>query len=339
MVKPAIDTPTTLEAGTAHHRIRSMAVAGGFLDGARLDFADGLNCIIGGRGTGKTTVLEFIRYILDPASAGPEAKSRGKAIKGLIRGNLGGGTIVLEVETKHGTRYRAERPWDDASQVLDADGAPAAVSLDRDLVFRADIYSQNEIEEIATTPSFQLSLIDKFEEEALRVTGVEIDKLTRAIEQSAFELRRTDGNIAEIEEVVPEIGVVAKRLQEMQVVEGPEAELINTAHVHKAQRGREAEALEELRRTVGRVAGEFERLAGSVGDALGGALGEGFEDGPNGAVLAEAAELTAELKGAIDRTVPRIRTRSAATAKALDALAERLEGAHARQEQHCPSSE
>ena len=35
MVKPATDTPTTLEAGTAHHKIRSMAVAGGFLDGAR----------------------------------------------------------------------------------------------------------------------------------------------------------------------------------------------------------------------------------------------------------------------------------------------------------------
>ena len=157
MVKPATGTRTILEAGTAHHKIRSMAVAGGFLDGARLDFADGLNCIIGGRGTGKTTVLEFIRYILDPAPAGAEAKSRGNAIKGLIRGNLGGGTIVLEVETKHGTRYRAERPWDDASQVLDADGAPAAVSLDRDLVFKADLYSQNEIEEIATTPSFQPS--------------------------------------------------------------------------------------------------------------------------------------------------------------------------------------
>ena len=43
MVKPATDTPTTLEAGTAHHKIRSMAVAGGFLDDAEFDFADGLH--------------------------------------------------------------------------------------------------------------------------------------------------------------------------------------------------------------------------------------------------------------------------------------------------------
>ena len=157
MPNTAIDRATTIDGGSAAaaralHKICSMAVSGGFLDGAALDFADGLNCIIGGRGTGKTTVLEFIRYLLGPMSETPEGKLRGKAIEGLVRGNLGSGTIGLDVETKHGTRYRAERPWDDARQVLDADGAPVAVSPDRDLVFKADIYSQNEIEEIATTP-------------------------------------------------------------------------------------------------------------------------------------------------------------------------------------------
>jgi hypothetical protein len=48
----------------SHHRILALTITGGFLDGLRLDFSDGLNCIIGGRGTGKTTVLEFIRYLL-----------------------------------------------------------------------------------------------------------------------------------------------------------------------------------------------------------------------------------------------------------------------------------
>jgi predicted ATPase len=58
------------DAHQSHHRLLSLEVAGGFLDGTRLEFSDGLNCIIGGRGTGKTTALEFIRYILGmmPAS-------------------------------------------------------------------------------------------------------------------------------------------------------------------------------------------------------------------------------------------------------------------------------
>ncbi len=151
------ESPDVAASGSgakAHHKIRAIEVSGGFLDGAKLEFVDGLNCIIGGRGTGKTTVLEFIRYILGLIPGPAEGKPRAKAVEGIIRGNLGNGTIRLDVETKHGTRYRAERPWDDSAQILDANGEPVAVSLDRDLVFKADIYSQNEIEEIATNPRF-----------------------------------------------------------------------------------------------------------------------------------------------------------------------------------------
>ncbi|WP_156520973.1 AAA family ATPase [Magnetospirillum moscoviense] len=140
-----------------HHKIQAIEVSGGFLDGTRLEFVDGLNCIIGGRGTGKTTVLEFIRYVLDLMPDPADSRPRAKIIDGIVRGNLGSGTIALEVETKHGTSYRAERPWGDSVQVLDEDGDPVSVSLERDLVFKADIYSQNEIEEIATNPRFQLS--------------------------------------------------------------------------------------------------------------------------------------------------------------------------------------
>ena len=47
------------------HVIRGVRVRGGFLDGLRVDFDDNLNCIIGGRGTGKTTLLEILRWTLE----------------------------------------------------------------------------------------------------------------------------------------------------------------------------------------------------------------------------------------------------------------------------------
>ena len=47
------------------HRLRSLEIIGGFLDGQKFDLAEGLNCIIGARGTGKTTVVEFVRYAMD----------------------------------------------------------------------------------------------------------------------------------------------------------------------------------------------------------------------------------------------------------------------------------
>ena len=38
-----------------HYRLRSLEITGGFLSGQTFEFTDGLNCIIGGRGAGKTS--------------------------------------------------------------------------------------------------------------------------------------------------------------------------------------------------------------------------------------------------------------------------------------------
>src|SRR5688500_11979016 len=76
-------------APTAHHVVLRLTVTGGFLGGLTLDFADGLNCLIGGRGAGKTTALEFLRFGLglmpDPKISG----ARYKAIDSLVKANLG----------------------------------------------------------------------------------------------------------------------------------------------------------------------------------------------------------------------------------------------------------
>ncbi len=321
------------DARPPHHRILSLEVEGGFLDGARLEFSDGLNCIIGGRGTGKTTVVEFIRYILglmpDPADSRPRAK----AIEGHVRGNLGSGLVRLEVETKHGTRYRAERPWGDEVQVLDGDGDPVPVSLDRDLVFKADIYSQNEIEEIATNPRFQLSLIDKFAEEAIRAASTDIQKGKRAIEQSAIDLRHLEERIREIQDDLPEIDAVQTRLQEMQVVDGADAGVINAAHTHKALRTRETEAIADLRRVATAATADFRRFADAVTENCASAYGDGFRDGPNGALFETLEGAVEDFVTVFRSAVPTAQSRCQDLLEQLDEVARQLAVDHARQEQ------
>lgn len=316
-----------------HHRILSIEVSGGFLDGARLEFSDGLNCIIGGRGTGKTTVLEFVRYILGMMPDAADSRPRAKAIEGHVRGNLGSGTIYLEVETKHGTRYRAERPWGDDVQVLDRDGDPVPVSLDRDLVFKADIYSQNEIEEIATTPRFQLSLIDRFAEEDIREVEAEISRAKRQVQDSAAELRMLEGRIREIEDVVPEIDVVSKRLQELQVSDGADAELINQAHSHKALRGREVAAIGDLRHAVSDARAIIRRHAETVAEACAAPLVDDFRDGPNAAVFEELDMVMGAFVDLYHNEAKRLEAQGQAVLSRIDELTADLAAEHARQEQ------
>ena len=46
-------------------KIISLKVMNGFLDGVNVNFNDNLNCLIGGRGVGKSTFIELLRYVLN----------------------------------------------------------------------------------------------------------------------------------------------------------------------------------------------------------------------------------------------------------------------------------
>ena len=82
---------SSAHSAAAYHKIKSVELTGGFLQGVKLAFGDGLNCIIGGRGTGKTSVLEAIRYALDRMPDPHGDKARYQAIEKLLDHNLGGG--------------------------------------------------------------------------------------------------------------------------------------------------------------------------------------------------------------------------------------------------------
>lgn len=55
-------------------RIESISIRGGFHDGLEVVFGPGLNAIIGGKGTGKSTLIEVLRFVLDePADEADQA--------------------------------------------------------------------------------------------------------------------------------------------------------------------------------------------------------------------------------------------------------------------------
>lgn len=99
---------TTEKAGSpaAFHKICALEVTGGFLDGMRLEFAQSLNCLIGGRGTGKTSVIELVRWVLDHMPDQAIENQRYRSIDRLIQANLGSGQVTVEIETLNGSKSR-----------------------------------------------------------------------------------------------------------------------------------------------------------------------------------------------------------------------------------------
>ena len=73
-----------------------MQITGGFLDGETYHFSDNLNCIIGGRGTCKSSALQTLAYVL---GIDDEMEAHDNCP----------GTVLLYCEDENGVRYRYER--------------------------------------------------------------------------------------------------------------------------------------------------------------------------------------------------------------------------------------
>src|SRR5882672_6392344 len=176
---------SSAHGATAYHKIKSIEVTGGFLQGVKLEFSDGLNCIIGGRGTGKTSVIEAIRYALDRMPDAQGDKPRYQAIEKLLDHNLGGGSVRVEIETAEGTTYTVTRGRGEPPLVLSAEGKPTGINIGKDIIFGVDLYSQNQIEDIANVAFFQLQLIDKFIHREIDELERDIREVTRSLEANA----------------------------------------------------------------------------------------------------------------------------------------------------------
>lgn len=149
-------------ADTHYSRIESFSITGGYLDGVRIAFSEHLNSVIGGRGTGKSTLLECIRYALQLEPIGKNAKKQHLEI---IRENIGKSKARIELTIRsskmNGKRYRVARRYGEMASIKDHEGNSSSFTP-LDLLPGIEIYGQNEIYEIAQDGDSQLELLSRF---------------------------------------------------------------------------------------------------------------------------------------------------------------------------------
>lgn len=305
-------------ASTAFHIIHSLQVKGGFLDGVRIQFDPSLNCIIGGRGTGKTTVLEILRWALDHMPDAATSSNLARAIDKLVQANLGSGLVELEIETNSGLRYHVRRSYGGAPMVLNATGEAVPIEIGRGTIFSAEVYSQSQIEEIAVDPLFQLKLIDKFiAGEVKEITG-QIEACVRDLSANAAEIVKARAEVTDLKEKVSQLPEVTERLKTYKVDESSEeAKALQGGSDAKALRDREARALDGLRRLLAETAERLSEAVSGLPGTVDGLVHKAILDGPNGAAFSEIRDLVGD--GA-----RRVRDRVDEAARILREMGERL---------------
>lgn len=131
---------------------------GGFLDGLSIPIGPELTALIGGRGTGKSTVIESLRFVLDQPPLGEHARQDHNSV---VEKVLGAGAIVrLEMEKYDPTpaRYVIQRTVGDPPLVLDVNGTKTQ-QLPSDIVGDFEAFGQHELAELAQDKNLLAGLI------------------------------------------------------------------------------------------------------------------------------------------------------------------------------------
>jgi len=191
----------------------------GFLGGVSIAMSSELNVFIGGRGVGKSALLEVIRYGLDlPEYKSSEAEAASSKYRDeLVRYALGSGgkvTVYLRYVTNSGVEryYRVERVWGEETQVYELSGDKASiVNLSaKDLLKegRPLFFGQRVLYEVAQSPELRRRFLDD-------LIGYEAQKKEREIEAIRQKLDRNMRELLEAREEYTRRDEVERNLREV----------------------------------------------------------------------------------------------------------------------------
>lgn len=133
----------------------------GYLDNLSLDLSSNLNTIIGGRGTGKSTLIELIRYALDIA---PTSQNTNTSFENICKSNLGIGGKVELIVTSHaqyGKQFKIIKRYNEDPIIKDIDNNVSNYTV-KDILPNIEVYSQNEIIDLTTNENAKLNILNRF---------------------------------------------------------------------------------------------------------------------------------------------------------------------------------
>lgn len=182
-----------------------------------LHFNPNLNTLIGGRGAGKSALLEAIRYCFDlkPRTDATRAQARE-----IVNATLpAGARVTVYYELADGARYRITRLKGHDPEVFDVTSGEKRGVLPCQIlpqVEPVEIYGQKEIYEISNDVGFQLNLLDTYVADELREIQAQEGDLLRWLEGNGGDILRLQDEIADATQRVQELGAVRLELERME---------------------------------------------------------------------------------------------------------------------------
>ena len=166
--------------------IKSIAFEDGLLDGKSIEFSSELNNIIGIRGSGKSSILEILRYTLNIPLGSNEADNKYKT--GLINHVFtSNGKATINVVNNKGEEYSIRKIYGEKADIFRNGELVSKISidavLDRPLYFGQKDLSNKQF-------GFENDLINRLIESKLKDYRAEIDRNKVAVEHTIIEFKK-----------------------------------------------------------------------------------------------------------------------------------------------------
>lgn len=196
----------------AHPRLLALSWEGGFLDGIRLHLNEGLNVLIGGRGSGKSTVLESVRFVLGLEAVTERGRRQHRDVVEHVLGSATTVRALVECAQPASCRYRIERTVGSPSNVYDAVSGSLLQSAPRDVLPSVDVYGQRELAEVADDKTYQTELLGRLLPATARPAE---DGMRPALEANRRDLVRVLEELERVDERLARLPVLREQLQRM----------------------------------------------------------------------------------------------------------------------------
>ena len=271
--------------------IERVQIEDGFLDGLDVSFVDGLNVLIGARGTGKTSLIELIRFALGASAFTEDAKRRGNQQAVSV---LQGGQVAVVFRDGE-DRFVVTRSSRDETPRCTRPIPPITV------------LAQGEIEAVGAQPNGRLHLIDRFRpdkgasDQRLRALDAMLRSLTVQIGGVRDELRVINEQIQGMQTVRDERAQAVAHQQDLLksiAATVKDREELAELQASAAMLGVRSAAYDRTTETLNSFRQELLRVARGLGEI------EGWPDsaGPND-LLVGVRRRTAEAAGALRTTI------------------------------------
>jgi len=216
-IKLALHDPTLRvriyeKSNKNNDRILSVKINGtSFLKNVSLDFNQDLNTLIGGRGVGKSAILEAIRYCLN-LPVYTDKEFRENFVKNVVGS---GGTIEIEIERFFGETSIKDKIKRVIGQLPTVEGknlSPEELFADKIPL----ILGQKELYALSLREDFQLLLIDNLIGDVIKKEDLELKKLIAALEENSRELISEKKKIQKKEEYEQELKTINEHIKTFQ---------------------------------------------------------------------------------------------------------------------------